>query len=345
MSLVIDFVGAKVCGGLGDRLVGLVSAILLARHSGRELFIHWHANNEVWMNLLAFKDSVPNNALVWECIDQRFKYQETLLTSSLQDAWSKEKHGVVVLQCNQEIASFLYQNEKHYPHLRNSFSADAQQAYQLIFTSCFALKMIMLPLRIHRKYVGIQIRAGDVHMNCGHVLYHTNEAIATTCLPHCYQVCRQKQWLPETYDIFLTSDIDCVEMARKVFHDYHVICNTGLSRHCEKQANDTEGMIKMVSDLQMLRHCDVVIISWQSNFGRVGALMNVTQEVYAINSVLEIHGPIRPKELLMRKHLKQNDILDDVPAYIERVAPAIVSQKELLLNKPIELKKFIQLRQ
>jgi FkbM family methyltransferase len=300
-----------LCGGLADRLVGLVSGILLARHSRRHLLIDWPAHppvDHLWINrysiephrdYLSLLPSLPVNA-----IDQRFLYQPQLSKLDMNKWWNVP---VVRLSTNQEIASFVYQNP-HYPHLQpQQFWPEVQAVYSQLFSEYWHLVLPLPPLP-HGKFIGLQIRAGDTHMGCGHVEYITRTHLDQVVLPECHRQLATMYPASE-YALFITSDIPCYKKVQEIFSEYRVFWTEGPIDHFERQGQ-TEGTRKTLSDLYMLSRADVVVLSWQSNFGRVAALMNPTFQIFAIDARGQWSGLLDQKQLLTTKHKTSRDVID-----------------------------------
>lgn len=310
--LVVDF-STGLCGGLGDRIVGLVSGVLLARITRRQLLVDWgdHPSSKyLWQDLHPARPHHPYLAtqptLEWDCVDQRFRYQTNLSQQPLDQCW---KEPVVRLRCNQEIASFVYDNP-HYPELKGRFLSDLLAVYSTFWTNLLPPRT-PFPPRPSGQFIGLQIRAGDTHMKCGHVEYMSRQYVTEVILPQCYERLKT-QYPPQDYSLFITSDLPCYAEAQKIWAGYNVFSTEGPIDHFERQGQ-TEGLRKTLTDLYLLSQADVVVFSWQSNFGRVAALMNPTQQVYAIDAQGQWGGPFASKQCLSTKHQTSRDRVDSWP--------------------------------
>lgn len=313
--LVIEYphVSNMWCGGLGDRIVGLVSAILLARVSGRELQIKWDYPDmsKVWRIGVPFQPSILDSrptTLVWNTIDKRHAFGEILSQHSLDETW---KEDVVFLQCNQELASFVYNNHIHYPHLQGSFAMHLQAAYQNVLSFYFILKEPCL-WKTSKKRVAVQLRTGDTHMQCGDHHIFDRDQVIQKVLPRMKQFFSEHLFTPKTHEIFFTSDMDCIAQVRLQWRPFPIVYTSGPIIHLERQGNKAEGLEKTTQDLAALTQADILIVSWDSNLGRVGALMSNAAQVYVLTSDLQIK-PVKDVMQLATKHLSQDHQWDTFP--------------------------------
>ena len=283
--------------GFGDRIVGLVSAILLAKWSKRRLMIDWQFPNlgENYVNQFPFDTDVVANKTteVFESIDTRLKYKHRIeSTPTISPA------QVVFLECNQEIAKF-------HEMARLNFLEESMTVYRDLFTKY--LKYVgEKNISPKKKQIGIQIRTGDTHMNVGSHEFFSKQELFNNVLTQCADFIRTSEWSPQHFEIFFTSDYDCVREFSLLLPEYHVYHNDGAPEHLGRQ-NSTNGTIKTLTDLRKLQQSDVFIISWHSNFGRMAALSApIDRPVYLIiqspgGQMSSIRGPVKDKECLTRK--------------------------------------------
>jgi len=276
------------CGGLGDRIVGLVSAILLAKLSRRKLVIRWESPNmdAIWEN--QFRGGAPPrkspNDIRWDFIDQRFKYRRELEKTPLDVLWLR--HRNVYLRGNQEIASFAYSGHNGGDNDPEAFLRDITSTYADLFTKYLTVKNLVIPPRGVREEppltLGIQIRTGDTHMKAGHVEYISAEALKTNILPEIVKFIVGWQGPKKIDTIFMTSDFpQCAALLQDqlaAIPDAPIIIShiaDKLVTHVDRPGASVAGLQKTILDLQQLAACRVQIFSWVSNFGRVAALMGL----------------------------------------------------------------------
>lgn len=244
-------------------------------------------------------DTYP--CLIIDSIDQRFKYKTELSTLNLNTWWNVK---VVRLRVNQEIASFVYENP-NYPELNGKFDRDLKTAYANLFTKQLILRKSMSfvknPFMTPNKLIGLQIRCGDVSMGCGHVQYIPSDILQKSIIPMLHQQITQR-WSSLEYSLFVTTDSDeCYRLISDQFKGYNVLKTHGPVDHFEKQGTES-GTGKTVCDLVVLSKVDVLILSSQSNFGRVAALVNPTSEVYTFDFKGQWNGIVSQKTRLSTKH-------------------------------------------
>ena len=293
--------------GFGDRIVGLTSAILLAKWSNRRLMIDWQYPDlgVNYVNQFPFDASLISNmtAELLDCIDNRPKYKDRIeSTPTISVA------QVVFIECNQEIASF-------HEMARANFLKEVMAVYRDLFiTYLKCVGPMHTQLSPKKKQIGIQIRAGDTHMNVGHVEFFSKQEICNSVLTQCVDFIRKSGWTPQDYEIFLTSDIDCVRELSTLLPEFYIAYNGGAIEHLGRQ-NSTNGTAKTLDDLKLLQKSDVFIISWHSNFGRMAALSApLDRPVYLIvqspGNRVNIRGPVKNKDCLTRKHSKSREFDD-----------------------------------
>jgi FkbM family methyltransferase len=294
------------CGGLGDRVVGLVSAILMAKVTHRKLLIDFQeppVTDHLWTVSCPYAPHASqlssSVSFKLDTVDDRFKYNHELSTLDLNEWWN---HAPVVrLHCNQEIASFVYQNP-HYLHLKDRFAQDVADVYAQLFTTYLVPRPAMkINWTINKQLIGLQIRCGDVSMGCGDVQFISSEHLRNVIVPMLkYNI--SKLWNPTNYAIFVTTDSDeCYSLLMTHFKDYVVLRNVGPTDHFERQGNP-QGTDKTLRDLLMLSKTNVVVISAHSNFGRIAAMINPTDQVYTFGTDGIWNGKIQDKTRLTTKH-------------------------------------------
>jgi len=304
------------CGGLGDRLVGLVSAILLAKLSKRTLVIRWDKPNmdAIWENQFRADPNTlrpRKDDIHWNYIDQRFKYRRELTEAMFDKIWPR--HRNVYLQGNQEIASFVYGDP-------DGFIRDVTQVYADLFTKYLLVKGAPPFYPSPESSLGIQIRAGDTHMKAGHVEYISAEALKKNILPAVVSFIRK---YPRKFaSIFVTSDVpNCAALLQEQLEDTAVIVNLDnqqLVTHVDRPGASLAGLRKTVADLQTLARCQVQLFSWVSNFGRVAALMGMGIGNPELHTIYLHHEgvrivPVTSITALTTKHQQVRDLVTPPP--------------------------------
>lgn len=257
------------CGGLGDRIVGLVSAVILARALNRNLLIKWDypdIRNVFDLGSFNYYSSRPSlsNAVHLDTIDNRFKYEKQLSQNNIIQEW---KGRQVVLKCNQDIAFFLYQNP-HINHL-GSYSTDLSQIYRTIFSNYLRPKQSSTLSSISRPYIGVQLRTGDAYMGVGdHRPVHDLQKVLQ-------QIVNKIQTQTSSKTIYFTTDHpNAKDSLSSMLGLSYTVHSTPSSRiHLERSKTNSDQLRALIMDLLTLSQSDVLIISTYSNFGRLAALM------------------------------------------------------------------------
>lgn len=264
--VIIEYDG--LCGGLGDRLTGLVSAILMAKILQKQLLIKWeHPNIRGVFDISAYdyhrhKISL-NNIISLNTIDNRFKFENLLSHEPIHIQWHSKN---ILLRCNQEIAFFLYQN-RHIGY-KGHYEQDMLQTYKSL------LKTYLKPLNanptLHHPYIGVQLRCGDAYMHVGNhrPVSDINVALRAIAL--------HIQSNLSTYkNVYVTSDHPTATSQLKQLLPQHSVVDLPASRvHLERTKTSTSQLQALLRDLNTLVEADQLIISAYSNFGRAAALMS-----------------------------------------------------------------------
>jgi len=278
--VIIEYCQGALSGGGGDRVVGLCSAILLAKAMHRQVLIKWDAPSIQGVFDISKHDFYrvrPNlcNAVHLDTIDNRFKFQEQLSHQPIHQQFAGRN---IVLRCNQEIAYFLYQN----PHLglqTSMYHNDMLTVYRSIFVDY--LVPLSITTYVDSPYLAVQIRAGDAYMGVGsHQPVKNVESLVTSLA----QSIKSHLHLNQYNTIYVTSDHPFVKDYLQRHLSDKTIVHTPSSRvHLEKSGASTAQLQSLFSDLFTLVKADTLLISSYSNYGRMGALMSVNTTVYGFD--------------------------------------------------------------
>jgi len=266
------------CGGLGDRIVGLVSAIIMAKYLNRNLRIKWDYPNvkQIFKIPLLWDKSIlseKKQIVVLNMIDQKnaVKYKPQLSTWPLKKLWFHEK--IIIMRCNMDVAKYIYVN----PHLKtNDQKTEMSDIYKRIF------KEYLIPLQplctniSNKRFVGVQLRTGDKYMGVGNHIQISEELhpilkkIATYVYAH----------LGGIKIIFFSSDnMLAFPIFKKIFHNIDNGLaihsnNKGTGIHFEKSKVPAADLNALLNDFKMLTRANKLFISEYSNYGRLAVLMN-----------------------------------------------------------------------
>ena len=311
MSCVVIVYDHILHGGLGDVIVGLVSALCLSTFLNRRLIIKWDKPdiNGVFdlgnHNFYKSPITLDRNIITLDTIDNRFKYESLLSSQNLLGLWTGRN---LLLRCNQDIGVFLYKNP-HFSTNNRNYNTDMLNYYQQIFTVILKPNPVIFEykLNIPKPYIGIQLRTGDAYMGVGDHQPVKDVNFVVSKLARWVQAQQQYK------SVYLTTDNSTVKSLLQAQLPNHAVFDIPASRfHSERSSSTTNKMQNLISDLMFLMSADLLVISAYSNFGRIAALMSKTNK-----PIMGFYPPIfdvitLSKPSLFSKHesnLKVNNII------------------------------------
>lgn len=302
--LIIEYPRDQWCGGLGDRMVGLVSAVLLARGTGKQLLIKWDApslHGLIDLGPWNFynRPGAQKNALVLNTIDQRFKYENLLSQENVPHIW----HGRnIILRCNHEIASFWYRNP-HRGSNGSDFEADARTVYQELFTTYLHLTFALQGPALQGPYWACQIRTGDVALGVGnHCPIPRVEEVVLAVVTFL----QAQSILPPISPQVLYVSSDHSQVTRLLEQGLNTsptnptwqVIDWPMSRvHLERSTLSSMALQALITDVLFLSRAAPgrLIISACSNYGRLIALLRAVDDTIwgfrAAPYLIELVGP------------------------------------------------------
>jgi len=267
MSVTIEFPVNGVNGGLGDRLLGMANAILLAKALHLSFWVKWDAPNvsqvfQIVHNFYFSPGKTRPFSVILSCIDQLYKYEQILSSENIPDLWADRN---ILVHWNMPVAKFLYAN----PFVlakktiqAGNFETDLEKVFQTLFTQ--ELVPLVRPIPISEPYIGIQIRTGDVSMGFlqGHDLRVSQ---LEPLLDSLAQFCEQK-----TNIVYVTSDHpDAVRLLRQRLPNLQFVNPPPNSRvHLEKSR---VSLTDLVQDFLTLKGASQLLVSHFSNYGKLAA--------------------------------------------------------------------------
>ena len=320
-----------ITAGLGDRLQGLVCAIVLAKLLNRKLLILWSNLNIDKMFDLSEHDfvqhrntnpKISDNSMIIDAIHlqtnaKRFFEQPDILTRL-------EPFQTIVFKCNTNPLIYMYRT---LGLSKTQYEADFHSACKQLFTVYLKPKAELKYLldeyrrRFERSsgYVlGLQIRTGDRHFSkTGMSFFDVN----TQCTEVVNRVSEKMQQLQadsgtSKYDVFITYDnpgivpyFDKVLKDNPNIGDVHYV-NIDLG-HYHYTGPSVQLSTKLFADIILLGLCDKLIVSYVSNFGRIPYIGLDTQDKYAIEmpnnndvGVIRITSPSITEMSCKHEHFK-----------------------------------------
>ena len=311
--LIIEF-KKKLSGGLGDRIVGLVSAIQIANITNRKLVIKWDTsdleNNFNFDNYnfkkLSFEKFLTVTSI--NCIDNQNIMKNIIRKEDLIDYW--KQYDIVVITCNCNLGQYLYQNPNFKDRLISddnfiSYSKDIRTIYQDIYkkylksNSKIEEKINNFLIKFNnfrsngKKVVGIQIRTGDKYFDNNGVEIVPNNNLENI-ISYFRDLLEEKMKLNSNQvAIFLCYDNTIVEnIFKSMFDNYNILFYSAPIIHIDKYSTNNKNSInnrnniengfeKVIIDQILLSRTDYLLIS-NSNLARCAYLMSENTEGYCL---------------------------------------------------------------
>ena len=287
--------------GLGDRLQGLLCAIVLSDILDRELLINW-----VTPDIHSFFDF------------SKFEYAKNIISSQnvlTIDAGGDQKkqasffqnpkvmsilneHNVIKFICNTNPLIYLFMNKSIFP-INKSSETLTELDYNTLFDK--AAKQLftkyLIPIgnldKIVKEYdskfnlnnghvTGIQIRTGDTFFNKKAQPFYPINDKCQGMINIIKEHIENNQNNHNDSKLFMTFDNPAVSSMitnsfpnKEIFYVDYPIGHFGLQR------SENE-LLKQFADLILLSKCHTLFISHFSNFGRIPFMVNESQNKYAI---------------------------------------------------------------
>lgn len=300
----IVFHFSKIEVGLGDRLVGLASVMVLARAVGAEVVLDRPFLTDLFDNAVTQDDEAPRYQI--DFLDTRFRYARLLAETDLSSL------GAVAHAIGNECFHYaLYQNPRFRERLRG-FDTDLREAYRDIFGTLLRPRPVvtdavsrLVAERGTRSLVGVQLRTGLLQREFPHVS-------PSDLVRYCHAIADTLPGSKSEHLAFVTADDNrMASMARNILERSGVatIAMEAPVLHISYQAHRACGdaRLKLVTDLLTLARCDRLFISLHSNFGRVAYLLGAPAETWGMYGRNFDLVPLTDAYLASSKHLVYSD--------------------------------------
>ncbi|KTD12101.1 hypothetical protein Lgra_1559 [Legionella gratiana] len=303
----IIFHFSKIQVGFGDRIVGLASAMVLAKALDVELFLDAPFMPEIFLT----KYDEIANPLEYDIdyLDTQYRYTEILAQSNFN-----ELNTTAHVIGNECFHYALYLNP-HFKHRLSDFKTDLREAYKEIFRKILIpkdnlLEKISQTLSLlsypEKRLVGLQIRSGvirdevpclsmnDLKIYCDKVL----EKIATVN--------------SSDLKIFVTADNTAYADSAKNYLkekgvDALTINDPILHISYPENQESYSACLKLFADFFLLSKSDMLFYPLFSNFGRIGSMMMDSEESYGFYGRHFDLLPLHDFYISSSKHLLYND--------------------------------------
>lgn len=314
--LIIEF--GKSCGGLGDRIVGLTSAIILAKYLNKVLKIKWlHPNITSIIDIQhAWTGPLPSNIETINTIDNRFKYHSLLTTG--KDIWHNKN---ILLKCNQNIAEFIYEN----PYYQTgNYLNEMRQCYRQIFSHYLIPKIYK---NIEQFDAGFQIRTGDVYMGVGTYQPIKNITLLVETLG--------KFIKPTWENIYISSDYkNILTIFKSKFPHLNFFENQSSKFHLERSKSNDNDTSALIHDLLTLSTCKNLIISNYSNYGKLVFILSNHETCWGFEKTNFNPHIVVVDKYLFSKHCELPYAQKSIPSQSKLLKYTFHNQKLKSKSKP-----------
>jgi len=265
-------------GGLGDRLLGMISAYCISKDIGRDFLIKWDQNE--------LSDVIPINPK-YDYYKHRVPYTEIIKnniesmnyfnTENIEESWASHPH--VLIWSNLNL--YQYYCNRH-PEIL--YQERFLEAISEIFTEFWITNQEVLaniPIGIEDA-IGIHVRTHDNQFETKNTVNRKKQIpyikdILSPCRNHI-------QTNSTTKKIFIASACILTHvLARTIFgREYEIVTGNGTIIHSRKEQEliNKERIIRVVVDLLSLSKCNSLYLGWNTNFSRFGALINPKRQFY-----------------------------------------------------------------
>tara|TARA_B100000214_G_scaffold108915_1_gene76831 strand:- start:614 stop:1522 length:909 start_codon:yes stop_codon:yes gene_type:complete len=296
--LVIQYLKNKGGGGLGDRIVGLISIKLMSKLLKKDFYILWERENiKQYFDYQKYDFSLLNikskDSKTYRSMDRQKKFKDYLMNST--DLFTEE---ISFFSLNQEISQYLYKNKLFQEH---NYIQDILNEYKIIYTDIlkptnYLLEKVNKLILDKRNIVGIQIRCGDCYMNSNSSHVTDNDTDIHSKLLNIKNLCESK--FDNDYNIFFTTDnLKILDDINSMFGESRVIYNNDIIQHIDKNAVDSDISKVFVDNYILSQKTDLLIICVNSNYGRLAALTSNHDQLYSFTTL-----DILDRKTLLSKH-------------------------------------------
>jgi hypothetical protein len=317
MTFIIAFEKNKSCGGFGDRVVGIISCILIAKLLKRNIYIKWAKENiKQYINYSKYDYDLAKlynsdiNTETHNCIDWTKSIKEYLINGT--NLFPAEYNKFYV---NQEISRYLYKNKLY---SNNNYYKDIFDCYNILYTDILIpTEKIMLKInnliKAKNNIIGIQVRLSDYNIinkrvecdnNINTKQYqldydkkHYGENINESVLNILKKIKEKCDKDIKSYSIFITSSYEhTYNLSLSVWDKEDILYNNDIIYHLDSE-NQSSDISKIFIDNYILSaKTSYMYISDHSNYGRIAALSCTHDNIYNLHLI-----KLNKKDLL-RKH-------------------------------------------
>lgn len=295
--LVICFLKNSLLGGLGDRIVGLISVKVISKLLNQEFFILWNKENiKNYINYdkYEFKEAINENSdlKIFRGIDNHTMLKEYLITSN---NFFPNKFNFFLL--NQEISQYLFKNEKFKEF---DYFTEILNEYKLLYTdillpTTFLNEKINKLLKNKENIIGIQVRCGDIFMKTNQGERHNTGVLKNinNYLELIKEFCKKNY---NNYNIFLTTDnLTIYKQVCSIFKNKQILYNSDCIQHIDRPCINPDISKIFMDNYILSQKTTMLFITKCSNYGRIAALSCIHDNIYDLDTT-----PIHKKDMLSK---------------------------------------------
>lgn len=309
------FLMSKHACGWGDRLVGLSSAIIMAKYLNKKLFILWDDKqilnemsvffepNHTWLYLEPkHKQEFFKNAQFydWMHLGQADEIR-SVLASLLSTTNNKKKQNIVV-KMNQPYGSVVFNSGE-----REKYSKSLFEAYNDIKTKYFVFKSSyqekwMRELSTINLCLGVQVRTGDKSAVGASHNFHL--LLDEPDYPAFCKSLLQNNAVINNENIYIASDdVKFIDTLKREDKNSKNILTAGIQENIHFDDKNSAGKKETIfKEYFYLTQCKMLITSKNSNFG-------ITAAYLGNHDSLIFYEFTEKKEILLKKYnIRQNAV-------------------------------------
>lgn len=298
--LVISFHNNRaVIGGLGDRIVGLISVKVISKLLNKKFYISWTKENiKKYINYEKYDyellDIKKDNIKRYDLTDNQRGLMNYLMEST--ELFIDE---INILTINQEISQYLYKNElfKDKNYYDDIFCEYKKLYTDILIPTTYLMDKIEILIKDKNNIIGLQFRCGDCYMVTNKTETHNNHI--TDIYEKMINIKKKCDSKYNDYNIFFTTDnINIVEIVNEVFNIDKVIYDNSLIQHIDRKSIHDDTSKVFVDNYILSQKTVELYITFNSNYGRIAALSCLHDNIYDINCI----------ELDKKKLLSKSDL-------------------------------------
>ena len=238
--------------GICGNMFGLISMFCIAQDLKITFYANWNLENHT--NMFKLNDSLtPKNVAKPDYI--KFSDQEAMVFFENEDIEDEWKHKHIIIQNTQNLYQhFCYKRPQH----------DYKNNLLFALTNCFKY-LFMIPSEVITRITHVRTAIG-IHVNVNSPTVENITDVLLSCKKH---IETQKH----NNKIFICSKHYLTfSLAKSIFGTEFTLI-----------FNDNNISNNILLDLIHLTRCKTLYISWNSNFSRLGAIINPYRDIYSYN--------------------------------------------------------------